>query len=122
MGCNPTREVDGLMVCGYRRKIGCRNPVPQRIRLAVSARRRRVQENRIKLQTPDEENRMKRTTIALALTAALAVTFSGCRKKGPAEELGEKIDDAVKDLKESVEKDGPAEKAGESVDKLLDGK
>lgn len=65
---------------------------------------------------------MKKTTTALVLSAALTMAFSACQKKGPAEKLGEKIDDAVKDVKESVEKDGPMEKAGESVDELLDGK
>jgi len=44
------------------------------------------------------------TTIATALlAAALMITLPGCEKKGPMEEAGEKIDDAVKDTSKAIE-------------------
>ncbi|MFT5471400.1 MAG: hypothetical protein ACI8UO_006534 [Verrucomicrobiales bacterium] len=46
---------------------------------------------------------MRHTLLLIVFATALAVTIPACQKKGPAEELGEKIDDAVEDLKESVD-------------------
>ena len=61
------------------------------------------------------------------LTAGLAsfvlgsiVLFSGCESKGPAETTGEKIDNAIKDVKNDLDPAGPAEKAGRAVDKAID--
>jgi hypothetical protein len=52
----------------------------------------------------------------------LAVLFvglaplSGCQGEGPAENAGEKIDQAGRDLKDAVNPPGPVEKAGRAVD------
>jgi hypothetical protein len=62
---------------------------------------------------------------ALVLTAVLAAgifTFTaiGCtEKKGPAEKVGEKIDETVDKVKDAVDPKGPAEKTGEKIDKAL---
>lgn len=42
-----------------------------------------------------------------------------CREKGPAEKVGESMDKAMEDIKDSVDPKGPAEKAGEKLDKAL---
>lgn len=57
----------------------------------------------------------------LAIATAVTHTFTACEKKGPVEEMGEKIDEAGESVKETFDKDGPAEKAGESIDKAIDG-
>jgi predicted small lipoprotein YifL len=51
---------------------------------------------------------------ALAMTALL-VALSGCEQKGPAEEAGEKIDEAVGQVGENM--DNAAEQAGEQMEK-----
>ena len=62
---------------------------------------------------------MKKPLIALfALVPFLA--FTSCEKKGPAEEAGENLDNAVENVKDTLDPKGPAEKAGEKVDDALD--
>ena len=65
---------------------------------------------------------MKTKGMALMLGAALMMASAGfgtaCRK-GPAENAGEKIDDAAQKLKDKVDPPGPGEKAGRKVDKAL---
>ena len=51
----------------------------------------------------------------MSILAALA----SCRKKGPAEKAGEKMDEAIKNVKDTVDPKGPGEKAGEKVDEAL---
>jgi hypothetical protein len=65
---------------------------------------------------------MKKTAyfIAILLSGALAFTATGCRKKGPAENVGESLDKAGENIKDAVTPDGPAEKAGKKVDKAAD--
>ena len=53
--------------------------------------------------------------IPLCLFPLVAV-ISSCEKKGPAEEAGESIDEAIEDVKDTVDPKGPLEKAGEKVD------
>lgn len=63
----------------------------------------------------------KKPFIILSVVAGLAL--AGCGEKGPAEEAGEKIDNAVEQTKDAVEdagQQGPAEKAGETLDKSVD--
>jgi hypothetical protein len=45
-----------------------------------------------------------RVTFAVLLLAGPTLTLTGCeRKEGPAEELGEAIDDAAEDAKDAVD-------------------
>ena len=55
------------------------------------------------------------TVCSLSILAALA----SCKKKGPAEKAGEKMDQAIENVKDAVDPKGPVEKAGEKVDKAL---
>jgi len=68
------------------------------------------------------KERMK-TTVAVMLGAALMMATvgleTGCRKKGPMESAGEKIDDAAQKAKDKIDPPGPAEKAGRKVDKAV---
>ncbi|MBC8003335.1 MAG: hypothetical protein H7X97_12180 [Opitutaceae bacterium] len=57
--------------------------------------------------------------ILLCLFPFVAAVVS-CREKGPAEKVGESMDDAADKIKDAVEPKGPVEKAGEKVDKALD--
>ena len=56
--------------------------------------------------------------MSLCLISFAALTVS-CKKKGPAEELGESLDNAAEKMKDVVDPKGPVEKAGEKVDKAL---
>lgn len=60
---------------------------------------------------------MKTTLTLLTLTAIL--TLVSCEKKGPAEKIGEKVDEAVESVEEAVDPKGPAEKVGEAIDKAV---
>lgn len=54
---------------------------------------------------------------------AILLCSTACRKDGPAERAGERIDevvDNVKDGENPLKKKGPAEKAGEAVDRAVD--
>jgi hypothetical protein len=66
---------------------------------------------------------MKTKTLAIVLAAAFtfgSVGFgTGCRKKGPVERAGEKIDDAAQKAKDTIDPPGPAEKAGRKVDRAI---
>jgi hypothetical protein len=60
---------------------------------------------------------MKITTTLLFLALSVSLSLVSCEKKGPAEKMGEKLDEAVKSVEEAVDSKGPAEKIGEAVDK-----
>ena len=60
---------------------------------------------------------MKITTTLLFLALSASLSLVACEKKGPAEKMGEKLDEAVKSVEEAVDSKGPAEKIGEAVDK-----
>lgn len=57
----------------------------------------------------------------LVLFLPLAFVATGCdeKKKGPAEQTGSAIDNAVQKAKDAVDPPGPAEKAGRAVDKAV---
>ncbi|MGJ8642923.1 MAG: hypothetical protein ACSHX9_05905 [Luteolibacter sp.] len=61
----------------------------------------------------------------IPVIAALAVVpflgfVTSCEKEEPAETTGEKIDEAVEEVKDTVDPDGPMEEAGEKVDEVLE--
>ena len=59
--------------------------------------------------------------IILSVLACLAL--AGCSEKGPAEQAGEKVDEAVEQVKDAVDdagQQGPAEEAGEQIDKAVE--
>lgn len=63
----------------------------------------------------------KKPFIILSVLAGL--TLAGCGEKGPAEQAGEKVDQAVEQAKDAIEdagQQGPAEKAGEAIDKKFE--
>jgi hypothetical protein len=57
--------------------------------------------------------------IAAAIVLGTVAIGTGCHK-GPAEKAGEKVDDAVQKMKDTVDPPGPAEKVGREIDKKLD--
>lgn len=69
---------------------------------------------------------MKKTFFsALSVTIALLlfVGIGGCEKEGPAEKIGEKIDQSIEEVKDVAEEagdkltdQGPAEELGEKID------
>lgn len=63
---------------------------------------------------------MKITTSLLFLALSATLTLVSCEKKGPAEKVGEKVDEAVKAVEEAVDPKGPGEKVGEAIDKAVD--
>ncbi|GAB4376105.1 MAG: hypothetical protein Kow00114_39590 [Kiloniellaceae bacterium] len=46
---------------------------------------------------------IQRTAAATALAFAAALTLSACEEEGPAEQLGESIDNSVEELGDAVE-------------------
>ncbi len=64
----------------------------------------------------------KKPFIILSVVAGLAL--AGCGEKGPAEEAGENIDNAVEQTNDAVEdaagQQGPAEEAGEELDEKVE--
>jgi hypothetical protein len=62
---------------------------------------------------------MKLTTLLSLCIIPLVLSAVSCKPKGPAEKAGEKMDNAIDNIKDAVNPKGPAEKAGEKVDKAL---
>ncbi len=48
-------------------------------------------------------NIITRSIIPIALAATLAVFSAGCQEPGPAEKLGESLDDAVNEVEDAVD-------------------
>lgn len=60
---------------------------------------------------------VKRHLLYLTLAAVAATTtLTGCPEKGPGEKAGEAIDGAGEKLKDAITPDGPAEDLGEKLD------
>lgn len=59
---------------------------------------------------------LRKAMIGIALTLPLMGALAACDDKGPAEKAGEKVDNAVENMKDAVNPKGPAEKAGEKID------
>lgn len=49
------------------------------------------------------ENKYRKLALALVFGLSAMVGFSGCQEDGPAEELGEKVDEAAQDAKRKIE-------------------
>lgn len=62
---------------------------------------------------------MKTQKIAIAALIPFMFFASSCEKKGPAEEMGEKIDEAAEEMKDAIENDGPLEETGEKIDEAV---
>ncbi|ACL73576.1 hypothetical protein Tgr7_2499 [Thioalkalivibrio sulfidiphilus HL-EbGr7] len=58
-------------------------------------------------------------TLLLCALFSLAL-LAGCSDSGPAEEAGERIDDAVQDAQDAISPPGPAEEAGRKIDDAVD--
>lgn len=56
------------------------------------------------------------TFLVLPLMGALAA----CDDKGPAEEAGEKIDDAAQSMKDAIDPPGAAEEMGRKIDDAVE--
>ena len=54
---------------------------------------------------------------AVLASAVVALAVGGC--KGPAQKVGEGIDDAAGKVKDAVTGAGPVEKAGRTIDKAV---
>lgn len=61
---------------------------------------------------------MKKLLI-LTVCSMSVIAFVSCKKKGPAEEAGEKMDKAIENVKDAVDPKGPVEKVGEKIDNAL---
>ena len=61
----------------------------------------------------------KRRIIAVSLALPFAILV-GCSEPGPAEKAGERVDDAVENVKDAVNPPGPAERAGREIDDTVD--
>ena len=60
---------------------------------------------------------------SLLVVAALALCLGACRRPGPAERTGERLDNAAENISEGrspFREKGPLEKAGEEIDDLAD--
>jgi hypothetical protein len=65
------------------------------------------------------------TTKKLVLVAATLLVSGmlvGCEEKGPAQKVGENLDKAGQNLKDSVDPRGPGEKLGGKIDKAVGSK
>jgi hypothetical protein len=67
---------------------------------------------------PDRIMKISGTLFIIALFTSLALI--SCEKKGPAEKVGEEVDEAIKAVEEAIDPKGPGEKIGEALDKAVD--
>jgi hypothetical protein len=65
------------------------------------------------------KTRIQRFVLASTLLGGAVGTFAGCEPKGPAEKVGESIDQGARDIKDAIDPAGPAEKAGRAVDRTV---
>ena len=63
---------------------------------------------------------MKKTTLLLGFLLGIGATlFWACSKKGPAEKVGEKLDNTGEKIHDALTPEGPVQKAGKKVDKVV---
>ena len=61
------------------------------------------------------------TVLAFSLAGAVSGgMMTSCKREGPVERAGKKVDDAADKLKEKINPSGPAEKAGKKIDDAVD--
>lgn len=60
------------------------------------------------------------TRITVGLAGFALVFLSACSEPGPAEQAGESIDEAVENVRDTLDPAGPAERAGRDVDEAVD--
>lgn len=58
--------------------------------------------------------------LMLCLIVALSVFIAACSEQGPAESVGEQIDEAVESVQDALDPAGPAEQAGEAIDEVIE--
>ena len=63
---------------------------------------------------------MKRQHIILISLIPFFFATTSCKEKGPAEKMGEKIDETVEKMEDAVDEKGPLEEAGEKIDEALE--
>lgn len=56
----------------------------------------------------------------LLLLGLVSLFTSACQEKGPAEKVGESLDDAAESVEDTIDKDSPVEKAAESVEESVE--
>ncbi len=62
---------------------------------------------------------MKKLIILSLCSLSILAVATSCRKKGPAEKAGEKMDEAIENVQDSINPKGPVEKVGEKIDDAL---
>ena len=62
---------------------------------------------------------MKKLLLLSVCSLSIIAAFSSCKKKGPAEKAGEKVDDAIENVEDVVNPKGPVEKTGVKIDDAL---
>jgi hypothetical protein len=68
---------------------------------------------------PQMKARSQRLLLASTLLVGAVGMFAGCEPKGPAEKVGESIDQGARDVRDAIDPAGPAEKAGRAVDRSV---
>lgn len=56
----------------------------------------------------------------LGVAAAPLFLLAACSDPGPAEQAGEQIDEAVEDVRETLDPAGPAERTGREIDDAVE--
>lgn len=64
---------------------------------------------------------LRKSIISVALVLPLFGALAACddEPKGPAEAMGEKLDEAGQSMKDAIDPPGPAEEAGREIDDAL---
>jgi hypothetical protein len=61
------------------------------------------------------------TLMTIAVLGSASTWMVACERKGPGEEAGEEIDEAIDNVSDAVDPKGPLEKAGRAIDRATDG-
>ena len=91
---------------------------PVKNQVAIVPKCASLKDTRIKIR-PFRSNPMKNLLLLAVCSVSILAALASCKKKGPVEKAGEKMDEAIENVKDAVNPKGPAEKAGEKVDEVL---